>query len=130
MCSELSLGQRVELKAPAGELWLSATEVVSLDEKSLSLLPDPSEKGESLQMVLERIDGPTMLEATALGAIFMAGLGVGLWRDTDALARACTAAGHPLNLRRQPGYDHSYYFIASFIGEHIAHHAEALKRAR
>ncbi|MBO3703071.1 MAG: DNA polymerase Y family protein [Candidatus Accumulibacter sp.] len=46
---------RVELKAPAGELWLSATEVVSLDEKSLSLLPDPSEKGESLQMVLERI---------------------------------------------------------------------------
>lgn len=46
---------RVELKAPAGELWLSATEVVSLDVKSLSLLPDPSEKGESLQMVLERI---------------------------------------------------------------------------
>jgi len=27
----------------------------------------------------------------------------------------------------QPGHDHSYYFIASFIGEHIAHHATALK---
>ncbi|HRQ35395.1 MAG TPA: S-formylglutathione hydrolase, partial [Chiayiivirga sp.] len=27
----------------------------------------------------------------------------------------------------QPGYDHSYYFIASFIGEHIAHHAAALR---
>ncbi len=39
---------------------------------------------------------------------------------------ACTAAGQPLRLRLQPGYDHSYYFIASFIGDHIAHHARAL----
>ena len=44
------------------------------------------------------------------------------------LQDACAAAGHPLTLRMQPGYDHSYYFIASFIGEHIAHHAAALKR--
>ena len=43
------------------------------------------------------------------------------------LQAACNAAGHPLSLRLQPGYDHSYYFIASFIGEHIAHHAAALK---
>ena len=43
------------------------------------------------------------------------------------LQAACEAAGHPLTLRMQPGYDHSYYFIASFIGEHIAHHAAALK---
>jgi S-formylglutathione hydrolase len=43
------------------------------------------------------------------------------------LQAACAAAGHPLQLRLQPGYDHSYYFIASFIGEHLAHHAEALK---
>mgnify|MGYP002621111431 FL=1 len=34
--------------------------------------------------------------------------------------------GHPLDLRMQPGYGHSYYFIASFIGDHIAHHAQAL----
>jgi S-formylglutathione hydrolase len=27
----------------------------------------------------------------------------------------------------RPGYDHSYYFIASFIGEHVAHHARALR---
>ena len=40
---------------------------------------------------------------------------------------ACDAAGHPLTLRMQPGYDHSYYFIASFIGDHIAHHAAALR---
>lgn len=40
---------------------------------------------------------------------------------------ACEAVDHPLLLRMQPGYDHSYYFIASFIGEHIAHHAAALR---
>ena len=43
------------------------------------------------------------------------------------LRDACAAAGHPLDLRMRPGYDHSYYFIASFIGEHIAHHAAALR---
>ncbi|MFT3897716.1 MAG: S-formylglutathione hydrolase [Thermomonas sp.] len=43
------------------------------------------------------------------------------------LVEACAAAGHPLQLRMQPGYDHRYYFIASFIGEHIAHHARALR---
>jgi S-formylglutathione hydrolase len=42
------------------------------------------------------------------------------------LQAACEAAGHPLMLRMRPGYDHSYYFIASFIGEHMAHHAQAL----
>ena len=45
----------------------------------------------------------------------------------ELLREACGAAGHPLQLRMQPGYDHSYYFIASFIGEHLAHHARALK---
>ncbi|WP_330114346.1 S-formylglutathione hydrolase [Pseudomonas sp. JS3066] len=45
----------------------------------------------------------------------------------EALQAAANAAGHPLILRLQPGYDHSYYFIASFIGDHLKHHAEALK---
>lgn len=45
----------------------------------------------------------------------------------ELLAQACEQAGHPLTLRRHAGYDHSYYFIASFIGEHVAHHAQALK---
>ncbi len=44
----------------------------------------------------------------------------------ELLQAAADAAGHPLTLRLQPGYDHSYYFMASFIGEHIAHHARAL----
>jgi len=43
------------------------------------------------------------------------------------LQAAAEAGGHPLELRMQPGYDHSYYFIASFIGEHIEHHARALR---
>ncbi|HEY9033264.1 MAG TPA: S-formylglutathione hydrolase [Pseudomonadales bacterium] len=42
------------------------------------------------------------------------------------LSAACQAADYPLTLRMQPGYDHSYYFVASFIGEHIAFHARAL----
>lgn len=45
----------------------------------------------------------------------------------ELLQAACEAADHPLELRLQPGYDHSYYFIESFIGEHMAHHAKALK---
>ena len=45
----------------------------------------------------------------------------------ERLQEACAAAGHPLTLRLQPGYDHSYYFIASLIGEHLAHHAQALR---
>lgn len=44
------------------------------------------------------------------------------------LQEACATAGHPLDLRVHPGYDHSYYFIASFIGEHLAYHATALRR--
>ena len=44
------------------------------------------------------------------------------------LEAACAQAKHPLTLRMQPGYDHSYYFVASFIGEHIRYHAEALRK--
>jgi len=44
----------------------------------------------------------------------------------EKLRQACAAAGHPLHLRLHPGYDHSYYFIASFIDDHLRHHALAL----
>ncbi|WP_108165633.1 S-formylglutathione hydrolase [Saccharospirillum sp. MSK14-1] len=44
----------------------------------------------------------------------------------EALEAACDKAGHPITLRRQPGYDHSYYFIASFIDDHLEHHVKAL----
>ena len=44
----------------------------------------------------------------------------------DVFATACKQASQPLTLRHQTGYDHSYYFIATFIGDHIRHHADAL----
>ncbi len=48
----------------------------------------------------------------------------------ERLEAACQLAGYPLTLRRQPGYDHSYYFIASFIEDHLRFHAEAIERRR
>jgi S-formylglutathione hydrolase len=39
---------------------------------------------------------------------------------------ACAQAGQPLTLRRHEGYDHGYFFIASFIEDHLRHHAQAL----
>ena len=45
----------------------------------------------------------------------------------DALATAFNKAGLSLIVRKQPNYDHSYYFISSFIGEHVAHHARELR---
>jgi S-formylglutathione hydrolase len=39
---------------------------------------------------------------------------------------AAKAAGQAVNVRRHVGYDHGYYFISTFIGEHIAHHARTL----
>ena len=39
---------------------------------------------------------------------------------------ACEAAGQPLNLRMQEGYDHSYYFMQTFMEDHITHHAKVL----
>ncbi len=45
----------------------------------------------------------------------------------ELLQAACDAAEHPLTLRRHAGYDHSYYFIASFLADHFAHHARALR---
>jgi S-formylglutathione hydrolase len=44
----------------------------------------------------------------------------------DLLREACAAAGQELTLRMQPGYDHSYYFISTFMGEHLAWHRERL----
>jgi S-formylglutathione hydrolase len=40
---------------------------------------------------------------------------------------ACASAGQKLTLRRHAGYDHGYYFIASFMADHIAHHARLLR---
>ena len=46
---------------------------------------------------------------------------------TPLLEQAVAEAGYPARIQMQPGYDHSYFFIASFIGEHIAFHAAHLQ---
>jgi S-formylglutathione hydrolase len=45
----------------------------------------------------------------------------------DAFEVACRAAAQPLTLRRHAGYDHGYYFISTFVADHIAFHADALR---
>lgn len=45
----------------------------------------------------------------------------------DLLRAACAAAGIPLELRLQPGYDHSYYFISTFMADHLRWHADRLR---
>ena len=44
----------------------------------------------------------------------------------DVFKQACETVGQPLTLRFQEGYNHSYYFISTFIGDHIRYHAAAL----
>lgn len=77
-----------------------AVELVARAEEKLPLLVDQGEDDEFLATQLK----PELLEA------------------------ACAAAKHPLTLRRHAGYDHGYYYIASFVADHVAHHARALKR--
>ncbi|WP_179403465.1 S-formylglutathione hydrolase [Burkholderia guangdongensis] len=48
--------------------------------------------------------------------------------NPDVFEAACLAAGQPLTLRRHPRYDHGYYFIQSFVEDHLAHHARVLGR--
>ncbi len=47
----------------------------------------------------------------------------------ELLGRACADAGMALTLRRQPGYDHSYYFISTFMADHLRWHSERLGEA-
>jgi len=84
------------------ELWkhYDATELVASAKERLPLLIDQGDTDEFLETQLQ----------------------------PQRLLAACEAVGHPVHLRMRAGYDHSYYFIASFIGEHVAHHAAALKR--
>jgi S-formylglutathione hydrolase len=39
----------------------------------------------------------------------------------------CRDGGQSLTVRMQPGYDHSYYFISTFMEDHLRHHARALR---
>jgi len=43
------------------------------------------------------------------------------------LQRACGESGQKLRYRERAGYDHGYFFVSSFIGEHLEFHAAALR---
>ena len=81
-------------------LWgfYDATELVKQGKKSGEILIDQGDADDFLQEQLK----PELFEA------------------------ACADMGQPLKLRMQPGYDHSYYFISTFIGDHISFHADRL----
>lgn len=92
-----ALGQYLGADKAQWKAW-DACELLAQAEERLPLLID---QGEADSFLTEQLK-PELLEAAA------------------------ARVGHPLILRRQPGYDHSYYFIASFIGDHLRHHARAL----
>ncbi|WLE60508.1 S-formylglutathione hydrolase [Burkholderia plantarii] len=46
--------------------------------------------------------------------------------NPEVFEAACREAGQPLTLRRHEGYDHGYYFISTFVADHLAHHARTL----
>jgi S-formylglutathione hydrolase len=82
------------------EAWKAydATELVKVASEKLPLLIDQGDADEFLQTQLR----------------------------PELFRHVAEVVGYPVTLRMQPGYDHSYYFVASFIGEHLAHHAKAL----
>ena len=92
---EQALGAYLGDDREAWKQW-DATELVAAAREQLPLLVDQGDADEFLERELR----------------------------PELLREACAAAGHPIELRLQPGYDHSSYFISSFIGEHIAWHAK------
>ncbi|MEM9136589.1 MAG: S-formylglutathione hydrolase [Cyanobacteria bacterium P01_F01_bin.42] len=72
-------------------------------------------------LVEEYRDERTILVDQGLADQFLADL------RPEAFEAACTRAQRPLKMRRHQGYDHGYHFIATFIDDHLHHHAQALR---
>lgn len=71
----------------------------------------------------KKMEGPILIDQ---------GLEDGFLKDPDQLQyesfrEACEKAGQPLRLRLREGYDHSYFFISSFVADHVKFHAQALR---
>ena len=78
-------------------------------------------------------DASALLAAHARGGTILVDQGTGdkfldEQLQPDALVAAARQSGQQLELRMQPGYDHGYYFISTFIGDHLRFHAERLCR--
>lgn len=76
---------------------------------------------DATQLILDGVRCPPLLIDQGLADKFLAEQLL-----PELLEHACRTMDQPLTLRRQPGYDHGYYFIASFMRDHIAHHAAIL----
>jgi S-formylglutathione hydrolase len=76
---------------------------------------------DACELVRRRPFGGTILVDQGLDDKFLA-----TQLQPERFEAACAEAGQGLNLRRHPGYDHGYYFIASFIEDHLRHHAATL----
>ena len=76
---------------------------------------------DAVQLVLRGARAPHLLVDQGLDDQFLA-----TQLRPERLEEVCTRAHQPITLRRHAGYDHGYFFIQTFIGEHIAHHAAGL----
>src|SRR5439155_22874104 len=76
---------------------------------------------DATELVKAGLRGPHLLVDQGLADKFLADQ-----LCTNAFESACVASGQELTLRRHAGYDHGYYFISTFVADHIAHHAAAL----
>lgn len=76
---------------------------------------------DAVQLILAGKRAPHLLVDQGLGDQFLDSQ-----LRPDRLEQACDATGQALTLRRHAGYDHGYFFIQSFVGEHIDHHARTL----
>jgi S-formylglutathione hydrolase len=76
---------------------------------------------DATQLIAAGARAPTLLVDQGLADAFLA-----TQLRPERLEQVCQAAGQPLTLRRHEGYDHGYFFIATLVGGHLAHHAEGL----
>ena len=95
----------------------SATEVASGAQVVITMLPN----GAILKSVAEEI-----IPAMDKGAVLLDCSTVEVEAARDAAA-ACDKAGQPVEIHMRDGYDHSYFFIATFIEDHLRFHAQALE---
>ena len=79
---------------------------------------------DATELVKSGARAPALLVDQGLGDKFLAEQ-----LQVDRFEAACRAAGQSLTLRRHAGYDHGYFFIASFIEDHLRFHADALNAA-
>ncbi len=98
-------------KAFTGYLGTDKSEWAKHD--ACALLQQAADRSAYPEILIDQGAGDTFLEEQLKPQLF---------------AQACAETGQKLNLRMHAGYDHSYYFIQSFIADHIQHHANILQQ--